>query len=86
MLFLNWTATFFCRKNESTGLIRGISDLVFINYIQDITVKPGNHFLGYGKLLLNHVKDELPEVRTTVLLTDERPSHLGFCKSLRFEN
>jgi ribosomal protein S18 acetylase RimI-like enzyme len=60
------------------GIIRGQTDKISINYIQDIIVHPKFHSQGIGSELLQYVFHQFSDVRTQLLLTDDEPSQLAF--------
>lgn len=72
--------------NNLLGLIRGLTDKVSINYIQDILVLPSEQDKGIGTKLVSHIFNLHSNVRTQILLTDDDPSQLAFYKKLSMEN
>jgi ribosomal protein S18 acetylase RimI-like enzyme len=68
------------------GIIRGLTDLISIHFIQDIIVQTNSHGNGIGTKLVEHVSEIYKDVRATVLLTDDDPSQIGFYKKLKFSN
>lgn len=64
------------------GLARAISDEATIIYIQDILVDPAYHRQGIGRRLFTALIEDLPQVRQTVLLTDNDPAQRSFYESV----
>lgn len=82
----NSTYLFATYKDSSlVGVIRGLSDNVSINYIQDIIIDPDFHSQGIGSDLLNYVQEKY-KVRSHVLLTDNRADQIAFYKKNNFIN
>jgi GNAT superfamily N-acetyltransferase len=72
--------------NKLKGLIRGMTDYVSINYIQDILVLSELHGKGIGTKLVEFVFEKTKDVRAQVLLTDDDPAQLAFYKKLKMQN
>jgi GNAT superfamily N-acetyltransferase len=72
--------------NKLKGLIRGMTDYVSINYIQDILVLSELHGKGIGSRMVEYVFDQTKDVRAQVLLTDDDPGQLAFYKKLKMQN
>ena len=72
--------------NTLKALIRGMTDGVSINYIQDILVLSELHGKGIGTKLVEHVFSETSGVRAQVLITDDDPGQLAFYKKLKMSN
>lgn len=68
------------------GIIRGLTDLTSIHFIQDIIVLTKSHGNGIGSKLVEYVSEVYKDVRATLLLTDDEPSQLAFYKKLQFSN
>lgn len=76
----------FYKEDKLIGIIRGLTDKVSLHYIQDIIVSPSAQNKGIGSKLVTFAKNELKNVRATVLLTDDEPSQLAFYKKLGLSN
>ena len=68
------------------GLIRGMTDKVSINYIQDILVLNELHGKGIGSQMVQYVFEYTKGVRAQVLITDDNPQQLAFYKKLQMSN
>lgn len=66
---------------ELVGLIRAVGDSVSILYVQDILVKKSHQRQGIASQLLQKLLEEYPQVRQTVLLTEDSPETVAFYRS-----
>ncbi|MCB0400881.1 MAG: GNAT family N-acetyltransferase [Flavobacteriales bacterium] len=73
-------------QDHLAGLIRVVGDGKTIIYIQDILVLKSHKRQGIGTQLMKQVLARFPEVRQTVLLTDDYDETRGFYESLGFES
>lgn len=73
-------------ESNLVGLIRGLSDGVSINFIQDLLVLPNYQRLGIGRTLLKKTIALYPTVYKHVLLTDDEDFQKEFYESLGFKN
>ena len=73
-------------EEKLVGLIRGLSDDVSINFIQDLLVHQKYQRLGIGCTLLKKAIDLYPQVHKHVLLTDNEEFQKNFYESLGFKN
>lgn len=73
-------------NDKLNGLIRGMTDGVSINYIQDILVLSELHGKGIGSKMVDYVFEQTKGVRAQVLITDDDPSQLAFYKKLQMSN
>lgn len=73
-------------EEELKGLIRGMTDFVSINYIQDILVLSELHGKGIGTQMVEFVFEKTKDVRAQVLLTDDDPGQIAFYKKLKMQN
>ena len=71
--------------SQLVAVIRGLTDQVAINYIQDIIVHPKLQGRGIGSLLLQFINEKYP-VRAEVLVTDDDPGQLAYYKKNGFSN
>lgn len=73
------------QDNELIGLTRGISDCISILYIQDLLVKPEWQTRKVGTRLLTSLMNQFPNVRQTVLLTDNTKTLQSFYEQSGFK-
>lgn len=73
-------------EDKLKALIRGMTDSVSINYIQDILVLSELQGKGIGTKLVEHVFSHTQGVRAQVLITDDDPLQLAFYKKLKMNN
>lgn len=60
------------------GLVRALSDLATITYVQDILVSPEHQRSGVGGALLDELLRLSADFRQVVLLTDDEPGQRAF--------
>lgn len=72
--------------DEVIGLSRSMTDFVSIHYLQDIIVAPEFQRQGIGRKLLSHVMNQLQNVRTHMILTDDEEKQLRFYQSFGYKN
>ncbi len=75
----------FYKNEELIGIIRGLTDTVSLNYVQDIIVSPKHQGTGIGSQLLQYVNNKY-DVRCQILLTDDEPGQLAYYKKNGFSN
>ncbi|WP_281192619.1 GNAT family N-acetyltransferase [Erysipelothrix rhusiopathiae] len=68
--------------NQLVGLIRAVGDQETILYIQDLLILSDRQRQGIGKTLLLTLLSLYPDVRQTVLITDNNPKLISFYKSV----
>ncbi|MGB3366524.1 MAG: GNAT family N-acetyltransferase [Acidaminobacteraceae bacterium] len=68
------------------ALIRVVTDMETILYIQDILVLPYKQRKGYGSLLIKEVESKFSNVKQKVLLTDESKKTRSFYESLNYKS
>jgi len=68
------------------GLIRAVGDVYSILYIQDILVLKAYKRRGIGRKLMQEMLSLYPDIRQTVLLTDESEESRGFYEALGFSS
>lgn len=73
-------------SDELKALIRGMTDGVSINYIQDILVMSELQGKGVGSKMVQFVFEQTKGVRAQVLITDDDPGQLAFYKKLKMSN
>ncbi len=71
---------------ELVGLARCLSDDVSILHLQDVVVHPSRQRQGIGRFLVRVVLERFRHVRQKVLLADDDPGLVAFCRSLGFED
>lgn len=70
---------YFVRQNgQLIGLLRAVGDGETIVYVQDILIRPEHQRKGFGKALLQRLREESAQIRQFVLLTDDRPDTAAF--------
>lgn len=70
---------YFVRQNgQLIGLLRAVGDGETIVYVQDILIRPEHQRKGFGKALLQQLREESAQIRQFVLLTDDRPDKAAF--------
>ena len=69
---------------QLVGLGRAVGDGETILYIQDLLVHSSFHHNGIGTQLTAQLMSAYPDVRQTVLLTDDSPASAAFYASLGF--
>lgn len=72
-------------EDKLVGIIRGLTDKLTINYIQDIIVHPSLHGKGVGSELIQYVRNSY-SVNAEVLMTDDEPGQLAYYKKNGFQN
>ncbi|CAH2760565.1 GNAT family N-acetyltransferase [Erysipelothrix amsterdamensis] len=70
------------KGNKLVGLIRAVGDQETILYIQDLLILSDCQRQGIGKTLLLTLLSLYPDVRQTVLITDNNPKLIAFYKSI----
>jgi len=65
------------------GVVRGLTDFSYCCYISDLAVDRACQRMGIGKALLNHVRGQLSDEVTIVLLSAPQAKH--YYKPLGFE-
>jgi ribosomal protein S18 acetylase RimI-like enzyme len=75
-----------CLDSKIVGLIRGVSDDVSINYIQDILVHPEYQRRGIGHALMKHCLEKYSHGGNSSLLTENTDQQICFYKSFGFRN
>ncbi len=66
------------------GILRAVGDGCTILYIQDILVQKEYQRQGIGSRLLKEALLAFPDIRQTVLMTDDRPELTDFYKACGF--
>jgi ribosomal protein S18 acetylase RimI-like enzyme len=85
--FEHSTRVFYIQKEEKViGLLRSLSDMASIHYIQDILVEPEHQRQGIGRKLLQKAIDSFSHVRTHLLMTDDEEKQLAFYQSMGLKN
>jgi GNAT superfamily N-acetyltransferase len=73
------------REDERlVGLARAVSDGASIAYLQDVLVHPEVQRSGVGRLLVDRLFTEYPDVRQHGLITDAEVSQRAFYEALGF--
>ncbi|WP_331836612.1 MULTISPECIES: GNAT family N-acetyltransferase [Erysipelothrix] len=69
-------------KNQLVGLIRAVGDGETILYVQDLLILNEYQRQGIGQTLLLTLLSLYPDVRQTVLVTDNNPKLIEFYKRI----
>jgi len=68
------------------ALIRIVTDMETILYVQDVLVLPDKQRSGYGSVLMKEVESKFSNIKQKVLITEENEKTRGFYESLNYKS
>lgn len=68
------------------ALLRAVTDMETILYVQDILVLPDKQRNGYGSILMKELERKFPNIRQKVLMTEETEKTRKFYESLKYKS